>query len=78
MMQKTTLMQDFVASNCYQLHMYSVVIGTILIFACAIQAEYNQYVRCMGSDQYLLTPMPLEDFCILAGKGARGLPVFNT
>ncbi|KAL0038782.1 hypothetical protein WJX79_007581 [Trebouxia sp. C0005] len=42
------------------------------------QAKYREYVCCMESSQSALTPMPLEDFCRLAGKGAKGLPVFNT
>ncbi|DBB00087.1 hypothetical protein WJX77_002215 [Trebouxia sp. C0004] len=43
-----------------------------------LQAKYREYVCCMESSQSALTPMPLEDFCRLAGKGTRGLPVFNT
>ena len=43
-----------------------------------MQAKYREYVCCMESSQSALTPMPLEDFCRIAGKGARGLPVFNT
>lgn len=43
-----------------------------------VQAEYLEYVRCMGSSQSALTPMLLEDFCRLVSKEARGLPVFNT
>ncbi|KAL3155348.1 hypothetical protein ABBQ38_010909 [Trebouxia sp. C0009 RCD-2024] len=43
-----------------------------------LQAEYTEYVRCIGASQSALTPMLLEDFCRLVGKEARGLPVFNT
>lgn len=43
-----------------------------------MQAEYLEYVQCMQSSQTALTPMLLEDFCRLADKRARGLPVLNT
>lgn len=47
--------------------------------ACDVmQADYLEYVRCMGCSQSALTPMLLEDFCRLVGKKARGLPVFNS
>ena len=42
---------------------------------CFVQAEYADYVNCMGDK---LTPMPLEVFCSMIGKGDRGTPVFNT
>ena len=45
---------------------------------CGTQAKYDEYVTCMGFGQSRLTPMPLEDFCRLAGKECRGLPVLDT